>query len=117
MLSRKWSTCNLRVIIFRSNLLIVVEVLSLLIIFFFSCLLFSCLSFVVTMAEEETPPPADASTPGAERQLHSSHSTGMEASVLRVKDVNFSVGKGDKQKQILTDINVKVKWGHVLACE
>ena len=56
-------------------------------------------------------------TPSAERQLHSAHSTGMEASVLRVKDVNFMVGKGEKQKQILTDINVKVKWGHVLARE
>lgn len=60
-------------------------------------------------AEEEA-----ASNPAPEpvRRLVSSHSTGMESSVLRVKDVNFTVGKGDKTKTILQDINFKLKWGH-----
>ena len=49
------------------------------------------------------------------RKLGSAKSSGMDASVLRVKNVNFTVGKGDKAKQILQDINVKIKWGHVLA--
>lgn len=40
---------------------------------------------------------------------------GMESSVFSFQDVNFVVGKGDKQKNILTGVNGKVKWGHVLA--
>ena len=45
------------------------------------------------------------------RRLHSAHSSGMESSVLRFKNVNFIVGKGDKQKNILEDVSGKVKWG------
>jgi ABC-type multidrug transport system ATPase subunit len=45
----------------------------------------------------------------------STHSQGMESSVLRFKNVNFVVGKKDKQKNILTDVSGTVKWGHVLA--
>jgi ABC-type multidrug transport system fused ATPase/permease subunit len=63
-------------------------------------------------AEDETPAPSDNA---AAKQLHSAHSSGMEASVLRFKDVNFTVGSGDKEKTILQDINAKVKWGQVLA--
>ena len=37
--------------------------------------------------------------------------SGMENSVLRFKDVNFVVGSGNKQKNILQDVNGKVKWG------
>lgn len=39
----------------------------------------------------------------------------MESSVLKFQNVNFVVGKGEKQKNILTDVSGKVKWGHVLA--
>jgi hypothetical protein len=45
------------------------------------------------------------------KRLHSATSSGMESSVLRFKDVNFVVGKGDKQKNILTDVSGTVKWG------
>jgi hypothetical protein len=45
------------------------------------------------------------------RRLHSAQSSGMESSVLRFKDVNFVVGKGEKQKNILTDVTGTVKWG------
>lgn len=48
---------------------------------------------------------------GGVRRLHSSHSSGMESSVLKFKNVNFIVGKGDKQKNILRDVNGTVKWG------
>lgn len=44
---------------------------------------------------------------------HSSH--GMDSSVLKFKNVNFTVGKGDKKKYLLTDVNGTVKWGRVLA--
>ena len=68
-------------------------------------------------AEEPTPPAAETtgSSHGASKRLHSSHSSGMESSVLRFKDVNFIVGKKDKQKNILSDVSGTVKWGHVLA--
>lgn len=56
-----------------------------------------------------------ATTTEPPRKLGSAHSTGMEASVLRVKNVNFTVGQGDRSKQILQDITVKIRWGHVLA--
>jgi hypothetical protein len=45
------------------------------------------------------------------KRLHSAQSSGMESSVLRFKDVNFVIGKGDKQKNILTDVSGTVKWG------
>jgi hypothetical protein len=45
------------------------------------------------------------------QRLHSAQSSGMESSVLRFKDVNFVVGKGEKQKNILTDVTGTVKWG------
>jgi hypothetical protein len=45
------------------------------------------------------------------KRLHSATSSGMESSVLRFKDVNFVIGKGDKQKNILTDVSGTVKWG------
>ena len=41
----------------------------------------------------------------------SSHGGAMDSSVLRFKDVNFVVGKGDKEKYILQDVSGKVKWG------
>ena len=49
------------------------------------------------------------------RRLHTAASEGMESSILRFKDVNFIVGKGAKQKRILSDVTGVVKWGHVLA--
>lgn len=45
------------------------------------------------------------------KRLHSSHSSGMESSILRFKDVNFIVGAGDKAKNILTDVSGSVRWG------
>ena len=44
-------------------------------------------------------------------RLHSSHGSGMESSVFRFKDLNFTVGKGDKEKYILRDVSGTVKWG------
>ena len=35
----------------------------------------------------------------------------MANSVLRFKDVNFVVGKGEKERYILKDVTGKVKWG------
>jgi ABC-type glutathione transport system ATPase component len=58
---------------------------------------------------------AEEKSSSSVRRLHSATSSGMESSVLRFKDVNFVVGKGDKQKNILTDVSGTVKWGHVLA--
>lgn len=49
------------------------------------------------------------------KKLSSARSSGMESSILRFKDVNFVVGKGEKQKNILTDVNGSIRWGHVLA--
>lgn len=52
---------------------------------------------------------------GNVKRLHSAASSGMESSILRFKNVNFVVGKGDAEKNILTDVSGTVKWGHVLA--
>lgn len=40
---------------------------------------------------------------------------GMESSVLKFSNVNFTVGKGDKKKYLLENVNATVHWGHVLA--
>ena len=41
---------------------------------------------------------------------------GMEKSVLKFANVNFTVGgRGDKKKYLLTDVNATVKAGRVLA--
>jgi hypothetical protein len=48
---------------------------------------------------------------GGTKRLHSSHSSGMESSILRFKNVNFVVGKGEKEKHILRDVSGTVKWG------
>jgi ABC-type glutathione transport system ATPase component len=45
----------------------------------------------------------------------SSHRSAMNSSVFRFNNINFIVGKGDKQTNILTDVSGIVKWGHVLA--
>ena len=45
------------------------------------------------------------------RRLSSAQSSGMESSVFKFRNVNFVVGSGDKQKNILTDVSGKVKWG------
>lgn len=45
----------------------------------------------------------------------SSHRSAMNTSVFRFNNINFIVGKGEKQKNILTDVSGIVKWGHVLA--
>lgn len=52
------------------------------------------------------------------RRLISSHSTGMESSTLRFKNVNFIVeqptsmfSKEKTTKNILTDVSGTVKWG------
>ena len=52
---------------------------------------------------------------GTSRRLHSAHSSGMESSIFRFKDVNFIVGSKDKKKNILTDVSGTIKWGRVLA--
>ena len=49
------------------------------------------------------------------RPMRSAHSSGMESSVFRFKNVNFIVGAKDKEKHILRDVSGTVKWGHVLA--
>ena len=41
--------------------------------------------------------------------------SGMESSILKFSNVNFTVGKGDKKKYLLTDVNATVKYGRVLA--
>jgi hypothetical protein len=45
------------------------------------------------------------------KRLHSAHSSGMESSVLRFKDVNFDVGIKNNPKLILKDVSGTVKWG------
>ena len=47
----------------------------------------------------------------AHRVRKSTHSGAMASSILRFKDVNFIVGKGDKEKYILQDVSGKVKFG------
>jgi hypothetical protein len=39
------------------------------------------------------------------------HGGSMANSVLRFNDVSFEVGKGDKKRNLLENINGKVKWG------
>jgi ABC-type multidrug transport system ATPase subunit len=39
----------------------------------------------------------------------------LAGSVLRFKNVNFTVGKGDNEKHIIQDVSGTVKFGHVLA--
>ena len=50
------------------------------------------------------------------QRLSTSQSSGMDSSVFRFRDVNFVVGKGDKQKNILTGVCGKVKWGREYFC-
>jgi ABC-type glutathione transport system ATPase component len=45
----------------------------------------------------------------------SSHRSKMKSSVFQFKNINFVVGKSDKQKSILQDVSGRVKWGRVLA--
>lgn len=61
-------------------------------------------------------PAATSDSGHGTKRLNSAHS-GMESSVFRFKDVNFTVGKAEKQKYLLTDVNETVKWGRVLASE
>lgn len=82
------------------------------------------------MAEEEkeaTPEPVaeDGAAPAVGGSSHSGHGTkrlhsahsGMESSVFRFKNLNFTVGSAEKQKHLLTDVTETVKWGRVLASE
>jgi hypothetical protein len=55
------------------------------------------------------PPPSLMSQ--ASKRLHSAHGSGMDSSVLRFKNMNFVVGKKDKEKHILSDVSGTVKWG------
>ena len=57
---------------------------------------------------------ATSSHSSGPKRINSSHS-GMESSVFRFKEVNFTVGKDDKKKYLLTDVSETVKWGRVLA--
>lgn len=41
----------------------------------------------------------------------SAHGKGMDSSVFRFSDLSFTVGSGDKEKKILSDISHAVKWG------
>ena len=49
---------------------------------------------------------------------HSVHSrkqgSTMASSVLRFNDISFVVGKGDKKRNLLENVNGKVKWGRKL---
>ena len=71
-----------------------------------------------TMKDDSVSASASATTPG-DYSMHSvgqsARRSGMESSVLRFKEVNFVAGKGKTEKSILTDVNGKVSWGHVLA--
>lgn len=60
--------------------------------------------------ENDSTPSATASVSSA-RRLHSAATSGMDSSVLRFKNVNFTIGKGDKEKQILQDVSGTVKFG------
>lgn len=44
---------------------------------------------------------------GSSRRLKKASTSGMESSILRFKDLNFVVGKKDKQRNILTDVSGK----------
>lgn len=61
--------------------------------------------------EAEGSPAVDKRRGSSYRRLSTSQSSGMESSVFRFRDVNFVVGKGDKQKNLLTGVCGKVKWG------
>ena len=67
-------------------------------------------------------PTADDSAYRETKRLHSAHSSGMDSSTLRFKNVNFIVEKpkslfgGEKEvKNILTDVSGTVKWGRKCA--
>ena len=76
----------------------------------------------ISIGEDDVPPPiveedgqgavVVANTSSTHRSLHrSAHSSGMESSVLRFKNVNFIVGKKGEEKNILTDVSGTVRWG------
>ena len=65
----------------------------------------------VNQNQQATPHPATLSL---DTPLHSSN-IGMESSVLKFSNVNFTVGTGDKKKFLLTNVNATVRWGRVLA--
>jgi hypothetical protein len=44
----------------------------------------------------------------------STHRSGMDSSVFRFHDINFTVGNGDKRRFLLENVNGKVKWGRKL---
>ena len=70
----------------------------------------------VAVATAATDPIAEEDGMGnSGHRLHSAHSSGMESSIFRFKDVNFIVGGKGKEKNILIDVSGTVKWGHVLA--
>ena len=81
----------------------------------------------MTKAEEQAAKDAETTTPDVEnavddKQKHAyatmssdMRRSGMESSILKFSNVNFTVGKGDKQKYLLTDVTATVKWGRVLA--
>lgn len=63
----------------------------------------------VLEAEEDGTGALVAST---SRSIHrSAHSSGMDSSVLRFKNVNFLVGKKGEERHLLTDVSGTVRWG------
>ena len=77
---------------------------------------------VVEKVENESEPksePKNASEGGSSsghvKRLNSAHTSGMEASILKFKDVNFTVGSKNKTKNILSDVSGVVRFGRVLA--
>lgn len=64
---------------------------------------------VVEESGSGAPLPIEPTSRSIHRTTRSSQ--GMESSILRFKNVNFIVGKKGKEKNILTDVSGKVKWG------
>jgi hypothetical protein len=49
------------------------------------------------------------------RRLHSSRQSGMDSSMFRFKNLNFTIGKGEKEKHIIQDVSGAIKSGRKLA--
>lgn len=66
-------------------------------------------SSAIAQPEEEAQNLMDSSS--SRKRYKSSRSSGMESSVFRFQNVNFTVGEGDKKRFLLKDVSGKVRFG------
>lgn len=66
----------------------------------------------VVAKEEKEPKKIDTDDSGSgHHSRRSHHGKGMDSSVFRFSNLNFTVGSGAKETKILSDVSHVVKWG------